>query len=116
MSQQTVFSPSDLAPARPSRPLDVSLRDYLRTHADAVVNVRKPVSIRDIGALSAQSDEPIVFDQVIEAPGFRVADILVKTRTNQARALGVPRADYLRTLAHRLRLSPGRWSRSTARR
>jgi UbiD family decarboxylase len=86
--------------------LDRSLRNYLETNADLVTHVKKPVSIDDVGALSAQSDVPIVFENIIEKPGFRLCDILVKSRTTQARALGVAPADYLRTLAFRLRQPP----------
>ena len=86
--------------------LDGSLRDYLETNADIVTHINKPVSIDDVGALSAQSDVPIVFENIIEKPGFRLCDILVKNRTTQARALGVAPADYLKTLAFRLRQPP----------
>jgi 2,5-furandicarboxylate decarboxylase 1 len=93
--------------AVPNAPaLDGSLRDYLDTNADIVTHITKPVSIDDIGALSAQSDMPIVFENIIEKPGFRLCDILVKNRTTQARALGVAPADYLKTLAFRLRQPP----------
>jgi UbiD family decarboxylase len=87
-------------------PLDVSLRDYLETNADIVTRVTKPVSIDDVGALSAQSDTPILFENIVEKPGFRLCDILVKHRSTQARALGVPRENYLKTLAFRLRQPP----------
>ena len=93
--------------AAPNTPaLDGSLRDYLETNADIVTRVKKPVSIDDIGALSAQSDVPIVFENIIQKPGFRLCDILVKNRRTQARALGVTPADYLKTLAFRLRQPP----------
>jgi 2,5-furandicarboxylate decarboxylase 1 len=96
-----------IASVVPNAPaLDHSLRDYLETNADLVVHIKKPVSIDDIGALSAQTDVPIVFEQIIEKPGFRLCDILVKNRTTQARALGVAPADYLKTLAFRLRQPP----------
>src|SRR6516225_5431682 len=86
--------------------LDASLRDYLETNVDIVTCIKKPVSIDDVGALSAQSDMPILFENIVEKPGFRLCDILVKNRKTQARALGVPRADYLKTLAFRLRQPP----------
>jgi 2,5-furandicarboxylate decarboxylase 1 len=96
-----------LPSAVPNSPaLDGSLRDYLDTNADIVTHIKKPVSIDDVGALSAQSDMPIVFENIIEKPGFRLCDILVKNRTTQARALGVAPADYLKTLAFRLRQPP----------
>ncbi len=86
--------------------LDRSLRGYLQTNADIVTHITKPVHMADIGALSAQSETPIVFENIVEKPGFRLCDILVKHRALQARALGVSRDDYLRTLAYRLRQPP----------
>lgn len=92
--------------AQPKNRLDVSLRGYLETNSDIVTRITKPVRMEDIGALSAQSDQPIVFENIIEKPDFRLCDILVKSRKLQARALGVAPRDYLRTLAYRLRKPP----------
>ena len=89
-----------------NRPPDHDLRGYLETNADIVTRITKPVSIDHIGALSAQSEQPIVFETIIEKPGYRLCDILVKHRHTQARALGVPREEYLPTLAQRLRMPP----------
>jgi len=86
--------------------LDRDLRGYLETNADIVTVVKKPVSLEDVGALSAQSEGPIVFENIIEKPGFRLCDMLVKHRWSQARALGVPAADFLKTLAFGLRRPP----------
>jgi hypothetical protein len=68
------------------RALDVSLRAYLETNADIVVRITKPVRLDDIGALSAQSDMPIVFENIVEKPGFRLCDMFVKNRRAQARS------------------------------
>src|SRR5450432_2507704 len=93
--------------ARPNNiPLDACLRDYLETNSDIVTKITKPVRIDDIGALSAQSDQPILFENIIEKPGYRLCDILVKNRKSQARAIGVNPAEYLKTLAFRLRQPP----------
>src|SRR5262245_20763394 len=86
--------------------LDASLRCYLETNSDVVVRIRKPVSIDDVGALAGQVDTPILFENIIEKPGYRLCDILVKNRPMQARALGVAPEDYLKTLAFRLRQPP----------
>jgi len=83
-----------------------NLRSYLDANADLVTKITKPVSLEDIGALSALSEGPILFENIIGKPGFRLCDILVKSRETQARALGVHEDDYLRTLAHRLRRPP----------
>ena len=84
--------------------LDPDLRGYLETNADIVTVIKKPVQIDDIGALSAQSDLPIVFEDIVGKPGYRLTDILVKNRTSQARALGVAPDQFLPTLAQRLRM------------
>jgi 2,5-furandicarboxylate decarboxylase 1 len=100
-----VLSVSHAAPA-PAKALDRDLRGYLETNADVVTRITKPVSLEHIPALTAQSDQPILFDNIVEKPGYRLCDILVKNRDLQARALGVPRAEYLKTLAFRLRKPP----------
>ncbi|HEX4410157.1 MAG TPA: UbiD family decarboxylase [Xanthobacteraceae bacterium] len=89
-----------------NRGLDTSLREYLETNDDIVTHIKKPVKVDDIGALSAQSDQPILFENIIEKPGFRLCDILVKNRRSQARALGVAPEEFLRTLSFRLRQPP----------
>ena len=89
-----------------NRALDHDLRSYLDTNADVLTVVKKPVSIKHVGALSAQSETPILFENIVEKPGYRVLDIMLKHRHLQARALGVPQADYLKTLAYRLRQPP----------
>lgn len=93
-------------PPTVQRPLDTTLRGYLETNADIVTRITKPVRMDDIGALSAQSDQPIVFENIVEKPGHRLCDILVKNRRSQARALGVASEDFLKTLAFRLRQPP----------
>ena len=47
---------SDAAP-KPGVPLDKELRGYLETNHDLVTRISKPVSVMDIGALSAQSSK-----------------------------------------------------------
>jgi hypothetical protein len=74
--------------------LDKDLRGHLETNSDVVTVVTKPVSIKHIGALSAQSETPILFENIVEKPGFRILDIMLKHRGLQARALGVPEKDY----------------------
>jgi len=86
--------------------LDKSLREWLETNEDVLTVIKKPVRTEDIGAIAAQSDNPIIFENIIGKPGYRVVDILVKHRNLQARALGVGEDDYLKTLAYRLRQPP----------
>ena len=94
------------APPPSGGPASKDLRGFLADNEDIVTRVRKPVGIDQIGALSAQSEGPVVFEHIREFPDFRLCDILVKHRWSQCRALGVPQADYLRTLAYRLRQPP----------
>ncbi len=83
--------------------LDRDLRSYLETNDDVVTTIRKPVSAEHVGVLAAKSERPIVFENIIEKPGYRAVDILLKHCDLQARALGVAEEDYLKTLAYRLR-------------
>ena len=101
-----VLSVTPAAPAVSAQPLDRDLRGYLATNADIVTRIAKPVDLELIPALTAQSERPILFENIRDKPGFRLCDILVKNRELQARALGVPRAEYLKTLAFRLRKPP----------
>jgi 2,5-furandicarboxylate decarboxylase 1 len=93
-------------PPKPERSLDASMRGYLDTNSDIVTRITKPVRMAHVGVLSAQSEQPILFENIVEKPGFRLCDILVKHRRLQARALGVAPENYLRTLAWRLRQPP----------
>src|SRR6202048_5092384 len=93
-------------PPPKGKPLDASLRGYLVSNDHIVTRIAKPVHMADVGALSAQSDQPILFENIVEKPGFRLCDILVQTRRAQARALGTSPENYLRTLAYRLRQPP----------
>ena len=95
--------PISHAPPSTDGPKSHDLRGYIDDNADIVTFIDKPVSIDHVGALSAQSEGPIVFNHIEEFPDYRMCDILVKHRWSQCRALGVNEADYLRTLAYRLR-------------
>jgi 2,5-furandicarboxylate decarboxylase 1 len=86
--------------------IDKDLRGYLDSNSDILTVITKSVSIDDIGALSAQSEGPILFENIQEHPGFRLCDMLVKHRWSQCRALNVSEEDYLPTLALRLRKPP----------
>ena len=72
MNDQTSAS----APGQLKNKLDADLRGYLQTNADILTVVEKPVGIDDIGALSAQSEGPILFENIHEHPGFRLCDNL----------------------------------------
>ena len=67
-----VLTVSHAPPPKAQQPLDKDLRGYLDTNTDVVTRITKPVSIDDVGALSAQSEQPILFENIIEKPGFRL--------------------------------------------
>lgn len=106
METRPKLSVSHMPPSAPARPLDADLRGFLETNRDVVTRIVKPVSLDHIAALSAQSEQPILFENIIERPGYRLCDILVKHRPLQGRALGTTPGDFLRTLAYRLRQPP----------
>ncbi|MCW5770594.1 MAG: UbiD family decarboxylase [Rhodospirillaceae bacterium] len=95
----------DTAPARKNQ-LDKDLRGWLSANRDIVTVIRKPVAMDDVSALIAQSHKPILFENIKEFPGFRLCDMLVRHRWSQCRALGVGPAEFLPTLAQRLRKAP----------
>lgn len=91
--------------AQPKRnTLDPDLRGYLDSNADILTVIDKPVTMNDLGALSAQCEGPILFNNINEYPDFRFTDMHVKHRWSQCRALGVREDEYLPTLAQRLRM------------
>lgn len=57
------------SPRTKVKPLDRDLRGYLETNADIVTRITKPVKMEHIGALSAQSDRPILFENISSHAG-----------------------------------------------
>jgi hypothetical protein len=70
MMTDPVAATANREPLANERPLDASLRGYLETNADIVTRITKTVHIDDIGALSAQSDMPIVFENIFRKAGL----------------------------------------------
>jgi len=62
--------------------------------------IRRMVDPRkELGALCAQSDRPILFENLVGYPGWRAVDCLARTRVLQGLALGVePRAVVLASI------------------
>jgi 2,5-furandicarboxylate decarboxylase 1 len=100
----TSTAKAEASAPRINQPTD--LREWLEANSDVLTVVEKPVAIDDIGALTAQSQGPIIFDNIKEYPGYRMCDMLVTRRRDQARCLGVDEGDYLKTLARALRDAP----------
>jgi 2,5-furandicarboxylate decarboxylase 1 len=84
----------------------LDLQGFLDAHWREHLHVRKAVRLRDVGALTAQASETIVFDDLEEHPGFRLVDNLFVLRRAQARILGCEPAQVVPTLAQVLRRGP----------
>lgn len=84
-------------PRSPAKPLDRDLRGYLDTNSDVVLRITKPVNIEHIGALSAQSEQPIVFENIVEHPGYAAAATGSTVTVDQA---GAHRKIHARGQAH----------------
>ncbi len=67
-----------------------SFRDFLDDleKAGELRRVKKPVDLRDVSALVAQSREAALFETLAEYPGWRLAGGLVSTRKRLALAMG----------------------------
>ncbi len=67
-----------------------SIRDFLADleKAGELRRVKKPVDLRDVSALVAQSREAALFETLAEYPGWRLAGGLVATRKRLALAMG----------------------------
>jgi 2,5-furandicarboxylate decarboxylase 1 len=65
--------------------------------------IRRPVDPREeMGALCAQSDRPILFEDLVGYPGWRAVDCLARTRALQGLALGLEPRAVVREVAKRL--------------
>ena len=49
--------------------VDKDLRSWLETNEEVVTTITKPVQAEHIGAISAQSEGPVVFENIVGNPG-----------------------------------------------
>jgi 2,5-furandicarboxylate decarboxylase 1 len=84
----------------------VELEEFLRAHADDILHVRKPAPLEHIGALTAQSTETILFENIAGYPDYRLVDLLFVNRKAQARVLGCDPCAVVPRLAEILRAGP----------
>ena len=82
------------------------LDSFLKIHRDATLRIQKPVKLEHVGALTAQSAETIVFENLCGYPGFRLVDLLFVNRKAQARVLGCEPMDVVKRLAEVMRIGP----------
>jgi len=60
--------------------VEKDLRSWLENNPDVVTVIKKPVSVKRFGALPAQIEGPIVLENIIGKPGYRMVDMLLKNR------------------------------------
>ncbi|MCA1841660.1 MAG: UbiD family decarboxylase [Actinobacteria bacterium] len=82
------------------------LPSYLAAHASSILHVEAQVPLDAVGALTAQADRTIVFEDIAGFPGWRLADLLFVDRAAQARVLGCRPGEVVPRLAKVLRDGP----------
>jgi len=88
-----------------------SLRTYLKEIQKETLRIKKEVDPKtQLGDLVSQSDRPLLFENVKGYPGWKVCDLLVKTRETQAIALRTAPDQIVPELAKRLAKGPGKTS------
>ncbi|MGH8937264.1 MAG: UbiD family decarboxylase domain-containing protein [Acidimicrobiia bacterium] len=84
----------------------LDLHSFLDHHREEHLHIEKPVPLDHVGALVAEADETIVFDNLEGFPGWRLVDQLFVNRRAQARVLGCEPHEVVSELAEVLRRGP----------
>ena len=84
----------------------MDLQSFLEAHLGEYVYIEKPVKLEHVGALVAQADDTVVFDNIVGFPGFRLVDQLFVNRKAQARVLGCEPSEVVQRLAQVIRKGP----------
>ena len=80
-----------------------SLRTYLRDIRKETLKMKKEVDPKtQLGDLVSQSDQPLLFENIKGYPGWKICDLLVKTRKTQAIALNTTPDQVVPELAKRI--------------
>ncbi|MCX7012600.1 MAG: UbiD family decarboxylase [Candidatus Sumerlaeota bacterium] len=83
-----------------------SLQNFLEEHEKDLIRVRKPVDLENVGALVAQANDTIVFDNIKGYPGYRLVDLLFVNRKAQARVLRCQPGDVVKRLVEVIEAGP----------
>ncbi len=86
--------------------MSADLDSFLASHGDEILRIRKPVPLRHVGALTAQSNETILFENIENFPEYRLVDLLFVNRKAQARVLGCEPDEVVPRLADVVRKGP----------
>jgi 2,5-furandicarboxylate decarboxylase 1 len=84
----------------------MSIQAFLERFAAEHLHIRRPVRLDDVGALTAQTQQTIVFEQIEGYSGYRLIDNLFRDRACQARVLGCDPKDVVPSLLEVLRRGP----------
>ena len=86
-----------------------SLRTYLKDIKKETIRIKKEVDPKtQLGDLVSQSDRPLLFENLTGFPGWKICDLLVKTRATQAIALKTTPDQIIPELAKRIVKGPGK--------
>jgi 2,5-furandicarboxylate decarboxylase 1 len=86
-----------------------SLRTYLRDIRKETLRIKKEVDPKtQLGDLVSQGDTPLLFENIKDYPGWKICDLLVKTRETQAIALNTTPDQVVPELAKRIVKGPGK--------
>jgi 2,5-furandicarboxylate decarboxylase 1 len=83
-----------------------SLDDFLAQHSSSILHIHKPVPLDHVGALTAQANQTIVFENLEGYPDYRLVDLLFVNRQAQARVLSCDPADVVPRLSEVMRRGP----------
>ena len=86
-----------------------TLRTYLQDIRKETVKIKKEVDPKtQLGDLVSQSDQPLLFENIKGYPGWKICDLLVKTRKTQAIALKTAHDQVVPELAKLMGKGPGK--------
>lgn len=84
----------------------LDLHSFLDQHRDEHLHIDKPVALEHVGALTAQTHQPVVLDNLEGFPDWRLVDHLFVNRRAQSRVLGCEPDQVVPELAAVLRRGP----------
>jgi len=82
------------------------IRSYMDDAGDALLRVPKPVARDDLSALIVQANRPVLFEEITDFPGWKVADLLFRDRHAQSLVLGTEPEEVLPEIAKRIAMPP----------
>ena len=86
-----------------------SLRTYLKDIKKETIRIIKEVDPKtQLGDLVSQSDRPLLFENLTGFPGWKICDLLIKTRQTQAIALKTAPEQIVPELSKRIVKGPGK--------